>query len=206
MKAAALLQALRSPPQRLRLPLLIGLGGLALGGLALWQSAATLSSAGTRLGQARSQFQRAHAELEAARALDARLRPALARYQALQARGLVGSAQPELWLDAVRRAHASRSPQTRFSPPRPLLRPTDAAAPQLQASTLSLELALLHEAELPALLGTLQAERGALVLTRACRIERLPVATARAPLPATLHANCTLDWLTVTPATPPGAR
>lgn len=203
MKTAALLQALHPS---LRLPLLIGLGGLALGGLALWQSAATLSSAGTRLAQARSQFQRVQAEVTAARELDARLRPALVRYQALQARGIVGSAQPELWLDIVRRAHASRSPQARFSPPRPAVRPGDAAAPQLQASTLSLELTLLHEAELPTLLDTLQAARGALVLTRGCRIERLPAASMRAPLPATLHANCTLDWLTITPATPPGAR
>ena len=204
MKAAALLQALHRPwsglPVRAPLPLLLGIGGLVLGGLALWQSSATLDDASARMLRARSQLQRVQTELEAARALETRLQPALARYQTLYASGIVASPRPEQWLDAVRRLHGV---QARFGPPRTLEPAGAASPPALQASTLSLELALLHEAELPAVLGTLQAERGARVVTRACRIERLPVRSAHEPQSATLQASCTQDWLTITP---PGAR
>lgn len=206
MNAATLLQALhqRLPVrlQALRLPLLIALSGLVLGTAALWQSGSTLNSARSRLDQARAELRRAQAEVAAERELDARLRPALATYQTLQARGLVGDAQPEQWLEAVRRAHGSRDLQARFSPSRALGQHGEPGSSELQGSSLSLELPLLHEAELPSLLGRLQAERGALVLTRGCRLERLPAHAEPTPHAATLHAMCTLDWLTITP----GAR
>ena len=203
MKVPVLLQGLRLPPMRMLWA--IGLGSLVLGSLGLWQSSLALSDAGARLAQARRQLKNTQTELEAAQALDARLRPAWVRFQALQTRGIVGVARPEEWLDRARQALSTQGlhPVARFSP----LQPLEPAGPpdrlRLQGSTLNLETSLLHEAELPNLLGLLEAERSALVLVRACRIERLAAAQDSKPIAATLRANCTLDWLTITP---PGAR
>jgi hypothetical protein len=215
---------LRSVPWRsLRLPFAIAGLALAAAGLVVWLTGAAVTDATRRLEQARTANKRAVAELDAGRELDARLRPALDRFRELETRGVVGPGPRAQWQEIVTRSLTTRRTpdgskstveRARFSPARALaIKSTPGAEPpgdpesrlRVIASTLQLHAEVRHEGELLTLLERLDAERSAVVLTRACSLDRLPRGAIGGNEP-TLRASCAIDWLTMDPGMVEHAR
>jgi len=199
------------------LPAALCAAALCAGLLAAWVAGDAVANATHRLDQARAQQRRTTAELDAARVLDERLVPALARYRTLVERGVVGRQAEDEWPARVANALAAPNAtahgfrdgiRTRFAPARPLAPSAGgeastaasgraAAGLRLMGRSLQVEATLRHEGELLALLGRLEADRSRIVLTQGCRLERLAPVDARAP---TVRANCLLEGLTIADA------
>jgi hypothetical protein len=65
------------------------------------------------------------------------------------------------------------------------------------ASTMKLRMDLLHENDLLGFLDDLASSVPALLLVRACSLERLMHEPASGGTPARLGAECTIDWVTL---------
>lgn len=164
---------------------------------ALWATAQAETSA-RQLAQTRSALAALRAELAEAEALAAALPDALARWRRLEQAGAFGPHSSSRWPAALRqtlqRDIRAQVTSAHFSPPRSL--GGEDEHPVVLASTLALELKLVHEGHLPALLATIDTNAGALVRKRRCRIERLRERHPDARS-AALSAHCELDWITV---------
>ncbi len=179
----------------------------ALGGGAAWSalqlqksSEKTFKDATAARGDIRSKLARAREE-------QAELQDKIARFQALKARGYIGPEQRLDWVETIARIKAARrifKLEYDFIPQRPVdaaILPGGASAGgfEIMASQMRLQLQLLHEGELLALLADLRNSVQALIQVRSCTLDR--VATGGAPAdrgnPAHLKAECTLEWITL---------
>lgn len=116
-------------------------------------------------------------------------------------RGLVGQENRLEWIDAIRRVQTARQllplsydmePQQTFS----VDSNVELGDYQLRGSRMSLHMDLLHEMDLFNFLDDLH-RRGYFAL-QDCALKRLPLAVNQ-PGAATLGADCTLNWLSLTP-------
>lgn len=167
------------------------------GAWALWAMAHAETHA-RQLAQTRSALAALGTELAEARELAAALPDARLRWRSLEQAGAFGPHSSAQWPAALRQA-LQRVPRAQlagahFSAPRSLGGEHDGH--EVLASTLAFELELVHEGQLPALLASIDANAGALVRTRSCRIERMPASRPDARS-AALSARCELDWITV---------
>lgn len=121
--------------------------------------------------------------------------------QTLAGRGVLDPAATDRLLQESERAavtHALPSPYLQFSgaPPSAVSIP-GAGNLVLRASTMHLRLDLGHELDLLAVIDDLSSTASALPLVRACHLSRLPNGS-QAPAGPYLHADCVIDWLTIT--------
>lgn len=132
------------------------------------------------------------------------MRHRIARYQALLDRGIIGQEERLNWVEQIARIKADRrllDLQYDLSPQKPV---DDAILPggalagsyELMASTMHLQMPLLHEYDLLGFLSDLRQAVHAHLLVRDCAIERA-AATGEHGLPAQLRAECTIDWITL---------
>jgi hypothetical protein len=118
----------------------------------------------------------------------------------LQERGIIGEEQRLEWVELLKDIRDQRRLiDLRYDlAPQRLL---DGGPPgdfAFYASTMKLEVKLLHEEDLTRLLGDLQLQAKALIRVNRCRVERLPPSVdERAGRHANLVADCEIDWLTV---------
>lgn len=126
---------------------------------------------------------------------------------AMRERGLVGEENRLAWLDAIRRIQEER----RLLPISYDITPQQAVTPdprvatgdyQLRASRMALHMDMLHELDLFNFLEDLRV-RGYFTV-QDCAIKRLG-ASGQADAPA-LSADCTLNWVTLTPGAPAPAQ
>ena len=122
-----------------------------------------------------------------------------ALYSNLAARGMVGEEQRLEWVELLRSIKDNRrllDIQYEFAPQQPL--GNSPGAWGFYASTMKLQLQLLHEEDLLNVLADLRNTAKALVLVRSCEVSRQPRMVAE---PTALHPNlqaqCTLDWVTL---------
>ncbi|MBA5606728.1 hypothetical protein H3H36_15320 [Duganella sp. FT3S] len=126
------------------------------------------------------------------------------QFLVMRERGLVGEENRLSWLDAIRRIQEERRLQPisyEIAPQQPVaLEPGIASGDyQLHASRMRLHMDLLHELDLFNFLEDLRA-RGYFAV-QDCAIKRLGANLNQADAP-TLAADCTLNWLTLTPGAP----
>jgi len=127
------------------------------------------------------------------------------RYIELRERGLIGEEKRLEWVDAIRQTQEQRKllPLSyEIDPQQPvrLESALDLGEYQLQGSRMRLHMELLHEMDLFDFLGDLR-ERSFFAV-QDCSIKRLGVVTGAPGAAAgpTLGADCTLNWITMTPA------
>lgn len=163
--------------------------------------------------EAREAAQRA--ELEAARAERARAKERLMRiaeeekevkekievYQRLKALGILGEEQRLEWADAMSRIRTERElPDLRYrvERQRPLSTVPGKPAPvEFYASTMRVEMLLLHEGDLLRFLGDLRASGNAYYAVRSCDMSRTGGGPAVASLAPRLRAECEIDLITI---------
>lgn len=117
----------------------------------------------------------------------------------LQARGIIGEEQRLDWFELLKDIRDKRrllDLQYEISPQRPLdSNPGSGFA--FYASTMKLQLKLLHEEDLTRLLDDLRAQAKALIQVKSCTISRLPRSGERPDSLAPLQADCQIDWVTL---------
>lgn len=126
------------------------------------------------------------------------IRQKLARFGELRQRGAIGEAQRLDWielLNALRHKHGITL-QYELAPQREL-ESKAAGVFSFHASTMKLQLGLLHEEDLLRILDDLRQQARALVLLRHCKLGRRHEADdePNGPLGAQLQADCRIDWV-----------
>lgn len=186
-----------------RLPLRPAVLALAGGGLLL--------AALVGLDQTLAAARRDHGEaLQRFRAVDARSRHAadaaadrqreIAQFQRLTAAGRLAAEPRSAWIDKLAQLKAElgiAALRHELAPRRPLdgVHYGDPAGRRFEfmVSTMQLQMQLLHEGQLFALLQYLAETDTALAAVRRCSVERLAATTDT----ARLKADCLVDWITV---------
>jgi hypothetical protein len=123
-----------------------------------------------------------------------------ALFSNLQARGVIGEEQRLDWVELLKDIRDKRrliDLQFEISPQR-ALDTAPANTLSFHASTMKLQLKLLHEEDLTRLLEDLRSQAKALIQVKSCNVSRLPRAVAdRNANPAQLQADCQIDWVTI---------
>ena len=126
----------------------------------------------------------------------------LPRYLALEDRGVIGREHRLDWIETLRSASKDlRLPELRYAiasqEPYHADYPLEPGVFQVYVSSMALDLGLLHEDDLPALLERIdQGARGLYRVSR-CTISRTRPEFGTDPTTPNLRANCVLEWLTI---------
>lgn len=121
------------------------------------------------------------------------------RFNTLQARGIIGDEQRLEWVELLKSIRDQRrllDLQYEFAPQRELDAKPDGGF-AFFASTMKVQIKLLHEEDLTRFLSDLHEQARALVLVKSCNVSRLPHEAAETSLSAQLLADCQIDWVTL---------
>jgi hypothetical protein len=132
------------------------------------------------------------------------LRSKIALYRQLLDGGVIGQEERLNWVEQIGRIKAARRLldfQYEIAPQKSLgeaILPGGPLAGEYEfvASTMNLQMPLLHEDDLLGFLADLRKAVHAHLLVRDCSIERLPQSAERG-VAAQLRAVCTIDWITL---------
>lgn len=126
----------------------------------------------------------------------------LPRFVALEERGVIGREFRLDWIETLRGASTElKLPELRYAIDtqdgyQPDF-PVNPGAFQIYASKMRLDLGLLHEGDLPALLERIERDARGLYRVSDCALTRTASTLDLDPTKPNVRANCTLDWLTV---------
>lgn len=184
---------------KLQIPLLALIVMVALGTGSILFSRSQLGQSQNRLSSAQQQRKDIDSKLRQVRSEENEIRQKAALFGELQSRRIVGEEQRLEWvelLESIRARH--RLPDMRYEiTARHALEKVSAGQFALYASTMRLELKLLHEEDLTRLLDDLRREAPALIQTRRCDISRVQGPVAKEAPAALLQSSCLVDWITV---------
>jgi hypothetical protein len=125
----------------------------------------------------------------------------IAVYRQLTALGILGREQRLEWADAIKRIRTQRGLidlRYRVAPQKPLVSvPGKPGTIDFYASTMKVNLALLHEEDLLGFLADLRASGNAYYAVRRCTLSRTGVPPTAASLAARLNAECDIDLITI---------
>ena len=128
------------------------------------------------------------------------IREKINRYQELVSQGRIAPERRLEWVETLRQIKESRKLlglEYELAPQRPLDEKVVASGGyDFLASTMKLDMPLLHENDLLGLLADLSARTHAIISVRSCKIERTPVSASQ-QLSSGLKAHCELDWITL---------
>ena len=129
------------------------------------------------------------------------------RFNALQARGVIGDEQRLEWVELlkdIRDRQRLLDLQYEFVPQREISTKSDAKSDGKPdggfgffASTMKVQIKLLHEEDLTRFLAELREQARALIQIKSCTVSRLPQEVNDSSLSAQLLADCQIDWVTV---------
>ncbi|HRF11215.1 MAG: hypothetical protein AW09_003738 [Candidatus Accumulibacter phosphatis] len=166
----------------------------------LYVSQHTLDSEQLARLVATAQREEADGKLKRVRDEESEIRQKSILFNKLQERGMIGEEQRLDWVELLKDIRDKRrllDLQYEISPQR-LLDSNSAGDFSFAVSTMKVQLKLLHEEDLTRLLGDLRSQAKALILIKACAVERLPAnADERWGGRENLLANCEIDWLTL---------
>jgi hypothetical protein len=128
------------------------------------------------------------------------IRQAIARFNELRERGVIGTERRLEWADALQRIRAVRRlPLLEYEIlPQRVLRPLgEHGEYALTASPMRLHLGLVHEGDLLRVMADLRQRYEGQVVIRDCTMTRAPATAPGGGEAVSLVADCTLDWLTI---------
>lgn len=195
--------------QRLALRHLGGSLAIALlmclvGGSLLWASRQALDTSRRELVNMRAQAVTLHERYLNTSRDEALIRQTIQRFELLRQQGLIGPENRLDWANNLRQAsQARRLENLEFSiaPQRKLGKTEAYGQYSFNASQMKFQLGLLHEGDLLRLLDDLAGQPDALIYPRHCLLRRNLVSAQGET--AALHAECELDWITISPPASP---
>ena len=187
--------------RRLVLPFFAALLMLAAGVAAIWGADGLLRAARVRLAAAQED-RRQNAERLARIAEEEReVKEKLDVYQQLKNLNVLGEERRLEWADAIARIRTQRELlDLRYRVERQKLLSTAAGKPanvEFYASTMNVELQLLHEEDLTRFLADLRASGNAYYSVKKCSLERSGQVATGTTIAPRLRADCQIDLITI---------
>lgn len=184
---------------KLQFSLLAMLLMIALGTASILFSREKVRVAQTAFAAAQSERNEFDGKLKRVRNEENEIRQKAAVFNSLLARGVIGDEQRLEWVELlkdIRDRH--RLIELRYEiAPQHAVDKSPSGQFTLYASTMKLQLRLLHEEDLTRLLDDLRREARALIQVRRCDVSRLPRSGADNALQGLLQAECLIDWVTL---------
>ncbi len=196
---------MKLPPktgQRIAGPALVAVALIAAGAAAVAATSQLLTATQAEQQEARAQRAAEQAQLVQVTDEAREIRERLVDYQRLVDRGVVGEERRVDWVDRINAIKAARKlPEVKYTigPQQPAAYPgiTGGGEVEFLASPMQLDLALLHEEDLFRLIGDLRRDLSALVVVKACIVQRTGEAAKARGLAPRLRARCELDLVTI---------
>jgi phosphoribosyl-AMP cyclohydrolase len=187
--------------RRLLLPALAALAMLAVGSVAIWAANTERRSARAALAVAQEERQKNTERLARIAEEEREVKEKLDIYQRLQALHVLGEERRLEWADAIARIRAQRELlDLRYRVERQRLLNTVQGKPgnvEFYASTMNVDMALLHEEDLTRFLGDLRASGNAYYSVKRCQLERRGQPAGSTQIAPRLHADCQIDLITI---------
>ena len=184
---------------KLQYSLLAALLMATLGTFSILFSLDRVKLANTAFAAAQSERNEFDGKLRRVRSEENEIRQKAALFKTLQARGMIGE-EPRLeWvelLNNIRNRHQLLEMNYEIAPQR-VLENSPPGQLALYASTMRLQISLLHEEDLIRLLDDLRQQAKALIQIKRCDVSRLPGTGSNKVTPAFLQAECLIDWITL---------
>ncbi|MQM32129.1 MAG: hypothetical protein CRU78_17130 [Candidatus Accumulibacter phosphatis] len=186
--------------RKLQASVVLGVLMIAVGALALYFAFAAMKRAEQARVSIAAQFAEADGKLKQVRDEESEVKQKSIVFNKLQERGIIGDEQRLDWVELlkeIRDKHRLIDLRYEIAPQR-MLEGQLGNDFVFFASSMKLELKLLHEEDLTRLLDDLRRQAKALIRVNSCRIERLPATgEQRGGGRANLLADCEIEWLTL---------
>ena len=186
--------------RKLQASVVLGVLMIAVGALALYFAFAAMKRAEQARVSIAAQFAEADGKLKQVRNEESEVKQKSIVFNKLQERGIIGDEQRLDWVELlkeIRDKHRLIDLRYEIAPQR-MLEGQLGNDFVFFASSMKLELKLLHEEDLTRLLDDLRRQAKALIRVNSCRIERLPATgEQRGGGRANLLADCEIEWLTL---------
>jgi hypothetical protein len=187
--------------RKLALPVLAALLLLGAGGGLIWAADAALKAAQRQAAVAQRERQLSTQRLARIAEEEREVKEKLDVYQRLKALNIIGEERRIEWADAMARIRVQRELlDVRYRVERQRLLLSAPGKPgniDFYASTMRVDLQLLHEEDLLRFLGDLRDSGNAYYSVRNCAMTRTGVAGAGATMSARLRADCAIDLITL---------
>jgi hypothetical protein len=187
--------------RRLVLPALAALAMVTVGIAAIWAANTERRSARAALAAAQEERRQNTERLARIAEEEREVKQKLDIYQRLQALHVLGEERRLEWADAIARIRAQRELlDLRYRVERQRLLHTVQGKPgnvEFYASTMNVDLALLHEEDLTRFLGDLRASGNAYYSVKRCQLERREQSAGTTLIAPRLHADCQIDLITI---------
>jgi len=187
--------------KKLSLPALLALALLAGGGGLIWSADIALKSAQRAAAAAQAERQQSGERLARIAEEEREVKEKINVYQRLKALNILGEERRLEWADAVTRIRTQRELlDLRYRVERQRLLVSLPGKPgnvDFFASTMRVDLALLHEEDLPRFLADLRDSGNAFYSVRNCSLTRTGPAAGGAAIAPRLRAECNIDLITI---------
>ena len=191
----------RDELRRLAIPLAITLALLAAGAALIWSADRSLRDAQARLAMAQDQRRGANERLARISEEEREVKEKIDVYQRLKGLNILGEERRLEWADAITRIRTQRELlDLRYTVERQRSLTSLPGKPgnvDFFASTMKVELALLHEDDLLRFLSDLRQTGNAFYSVKKCVLARTGQAITGATMTPRLRADCEVDLLTI---------
>ncbi|HUQ75338.1 MAG TPA: hypothetical protein VM183_11475 [Burkholderiales bacterium] len=192
----------REELRRLAAPLVIALALLGLGGALIWSAGGALRIAQAQLAVAQAERRQNNERLARISEEEREVNEKIDVYQRLKSLNILGEERRLEWADAITRIRTERELlDLRYVVERQRLltsAPGKPANVDFYASTMKVELALLHEEDLLRFLSDLRQSGNAFYSIRKCALTRTGQAATGTTMTPRLRAECEIDLVTIT--------
>jgi len=191
----------REELKRVAAPLAIALAALAAGAALIWGAGGALRDSQARLVVAQAERRAANERLARISEEEREVSEKIDVYQRLKGLNILGEERRLEWADAIQRIRAQRELlDLRYAVERQRQLFSAAGKPanvDFFASTMKVQLALLHEEDLLRFLADLRESGNAFYAVRRCELTRTGQAGTGATMTPRLRADCDIDLITI---------
>jgi len=191
----------REELKRLAAPLAMALAALAVGAALIWGAGGALRETQARLVVAQAERRAANERLARISEEEREVSEKIDVYQRLKGLNILGEERRLEWADAIQRIRAQRELlDLRYAVERQRQLFSAAGKPanvDFFASTMKVQLALLHEEDLLRFLADLRESGNAFYAVRRCELTRTGQAGTGATMTPRLRADCDIDLITI---------
>ena len=191
----------REELRRIAGPIALAVGFLGVGAALIWTATTSLSAANVQLTAAQEQRRQNNERLARISEEEREVKQKIDVYQRLKQFKVLGEEQRLEWADAITRIRKERELlDLRYVVERQRLLASHAGKPgnvDFYASTMKVDLALLHEEDLLRFLGDLRESGNAFYAPRRCAITRTGQAATGTTISPRLRADCEIDLITI---------
>jgi len=193
--------SMRAEIRRLAAPLAVALALLGAGAVLVWSAGSALATAQRELAAAQAERRQASERLARIAEEEREVKEKIDLYRRLKQFNILGEEQRLEWADAINRIRRERELlDLRYQVERQRLlvsAPGKPANVDFYASTMKVDLALLHEEDLMRFLADLRESGNAFYSVKKCALTRTGQALSGATISPRLRGECEIDLITI---------